>query len=309
MKITICGSMHYKEEMIQASKLLESLGYEVELPNVSESSTYDHTTDDEQTNAKSKFIKDHLDKISTSDAILVFNKAKNGVDNYIGGNSLMEMAFAYSQNLEIFLLNPIPDISYSIELKGMRPIILDGKVETVDIYFQSLPQAFVSSKSPIKLRAVSRALRRSGIRTLVLPRPAESSVSEQPQSIEETYEGASNRHDALAQTVTKDDNPAYLATVESGNSLIHANHNTFSCTVVILEKVGRLRKTGINIELEIPKEMTDKVPSVYPDLGVLVQREYGSTLKDPFPFFTNGKINRLKLVEDALFNVAAQLDE
>ncbi len=294
--------------MIQASKQLVDLGYEVELPNVSESQAYDNSTDEEQTNAKSKFIQDHLDKISTSDAILVFNKTKNGVANYIGGNSLMEMAFAYSQNLEIFLLNPIPDISYSIELKGMRPIILNGSVKAIDTYFQSLPQTFVSSKSPIKLRAVSRALRRSGIRTLVLAHPAESNVSEQPQNIEETYEGASNRHDALVRSVAKDENPTYLATVESGSVPVHSNHNVFGSTVVILEKVGQPRKTGINIDLEYPKEMTDKVPSIYPDLGVLVQREYGSTLKDPYPFFTNGKINRLKLVEDALFNVAVQLD-
>ena len=71
--------------------------------------------------------------------------------------------------------------------------------------------------------------------------------------------------------------------------------------------MGRPRKIGVNVELEYPREKTDKIPSIYPDLGVLVQQEYGSSLKDPFPFFTGGKVNRLQLVETAVFNVAVQL--
>lgn len=149
-------------------------------------------------------------------------------------------------------------------------------------------------------------MRRAGIRTTVVAKPTESNVSDQPQSIEETYEGAQNRHDALVAS-SKNEQPAYFATVESGNHVAHEAHNQFSSTVVVLERAGGARKTGIGLELEFPKEMTDKVPSVYPDLGILVQEEYGSKLKDPFPYFTNGKVDRLQLVETAVFNVAAQL--
>jgi non-canonical (house-cleaning) NTP pyrophosphatase len=101
----------------------------------------------------------------------------------------------------------------------------------------------------------------------------------------------------------------YYATVESGLFQALPGHNVFSSTVVILEKAGGTPKAGLNVELEYPKEMTDKVPSQYPDLGVLVQQEYGSALKDPFPHFTNGRVTRLQLVETAVFNVAAQLDQ
>ena len=220
----------------------------------------------------------------------------------------MEMAFAFAQGIEIFALRPAPDLSYTDEIVGMLPIVIDGDVIKIDEYFKGLPTTYVSSKSPIKLRAVSRGMRRAGIATQVLPLPTESGVSEQPQNLEETYQGANNRHDALAK-VSKDKNPDYLATVESGLYQVHPDHNSFSSTLVVLEKVGGERKIGVNVELEYPREMTDKVPSVYPDLGVLVQQEYGSTLKDPFPHFTNGKVNRLQLVETAVFNVAAQLAE
>jgi non-canonical (house-cleaning) NTP pyrophosphatase len=151
-------------------------------------------------------------------------------------------------------------------------------------------------------------MRRAGIKTQVLPLPTESGVSEQPQNLEETYEGATNRHNALVKA-SQGKKPDYLATVESGLYQAHPDHNSFSSTLVLLEKVGHERKLGVNVELEYPREMTDKVPSVYPDLGVLVQQEYGSALKDPFPHFTNGKVNRLQLVETAVFNVAVQLSE
>lgn len=309
MKVTICGSMHHIEGMKRAEELLIGLGHEVEIPNPREGEVdYHSLSDAERASLKSTLIQEHLDKINESDAIFVYNEEKRGVAGYIGGNTLMEMAFAFAQGIEIFLLRPAPDLGYADEILGMLPIVIDGDAAKIDEYFKQLPTTYVSSKSPIKLRSVSRGMRRAGIRTQVLPLPTESGVSEQPQNLEETYEGANNRHDALA-AASKDKKPDYLATVESGLYQVHPDHNSFSSTVVILEKAGGERKLGVNVELEYPREMTDKVPSVYPDLGVLVQQEYGSKLKDPFPHFTGGKINRLQLVETAVFNVAAQFGE
>jgi len=307
MKISICGSMHHIDGMDNAKSTLEQQGWEVEMPTRRENKVSLATLSrDELADAKDGLIHEHLEKIRDSDAVLIFNEEKRGVDGYIGGNTLMEMAFAYSQDLEIFLFQPVPDMSYTDELLGMKPIMLDGDIDGINRYYDQLPRTFVSSKSPIKLRAVSRGLRHAGIRTHVLPHPTESNVSEQPQNIEETYEGAQNRHDQLKKEI-KEGTATYLATVESGLFQVHPQHNVFESTVVVLEKVGGERKTGVNVGLEYPKEMTDKVPSVYPDLGVLVQKEYGSALKDPFPYFTNGKIKRLELVENAVYNVAAQL--
>ena len=301
--------MYHIEGMKRAEELLTKAGHEVEIPNPREGEVdYHSLSDAERAWLKSTLIQEHLDKINESDAVFIYNEEKKGVAGYIGGNTLMEMAFAFTQGIEIFLLRPAPDLSYADEILGMLPIVVDGETAKIDEYFTSLPTTYVSSKSPIKLRAVSRGMRRAGIKTQVLPLPTESGVSEQPQNLEETYEGANNRHDALAKA-SQANKPDYLATVESGLYQVHPDHNSFSSTVVILEKVGGERKLGVNVELEYPREMTDKVPSVYPDLGVLVQQEYGSKLKDPFPHFTDGKVNRLQLVETAVFNVAAQLTE
>ena len=297
--------MHYKDEMTEMGSQLVALGYETDVPDIHEGFTYKGKTPAEQAADKDRFMRAHFNKIAASDAILVYNKPKHGVDHYIGGNTLIEMSFAYAQSLEIFLLNPVPVVSYASEIRGMQPLVLNEDIAVLDDYFKGLPVTYVSSKSPIKLRAVSRGMRRAGIRTQVLPRPVASGVAEQPYSIEETYEGAANRQFALAESLDGE-MPAYIATIESGNHKIHPRHNTFGCSVVILEKIGGERKVGIHLDLEFPKEMTDKVPSMYPDLGALVQAEFGSKLKDPFPDFTGGKNNRLKLVADAVFDVAVQ---
>lgn len=305
MKITICGSMHHIDGMKAASQRLEELGYETEIPNPREGEVDYHALPfKERAALKDNLIKEHLNKITESDAIFVYNDEKKGVEGYIGGNTLMEMAFAYAQGIEIFTLQPAPDLSYRDEIEGMRPIVIDGNVEKIHEYFESLPLTFVSSTSLIKLRAVSRGMRRAGIRTRVGALPTESGVAEQPRTIEETYEGANNRQNTLRTLAEGAD---YLATVESGLHNALAGHNVFASTIVIMEKVGNNPKAGVNVEVEYPKEMTDKVPSVYPDLGVLVQQEYGAASKDPFPHFTQGKITRLQLVETAVFNVAAQL--
>ena len=60
-----------------------------------------------------------------ADAVLVLNIDKNGIKNYIGGNTLMEIGFAHILNQKIFLWNPAPDIPYyKTEIEAMKPTII-----------------------------------------------------------------------------------------------------------------------------------------------------------------------------------------
>jgi non-canonical (house-cleaning) NTP pyrophosphatase len=304
MKITICGSMHFDPAMQMAKQQLETLGYEVEKPNVADGHVYSDNLD-ENADLKRGFIDEHFRKIDDSDAVLVVNHTKNGVDNYIGGNTLIEIAYAYAHGLEIFLLNPVPQVNYSDEIHGMHPIVIDSDLAKIDQYFDQLPLLLISSESPVKHRALSRGLRRAGIRTNVDGVKVASGVNEQPMSIEESYDGAINRHANLKKLGKKAD---YFATIESGQHTAHKNHSMFGCAVIVLEKAGGEQKIGIDLDVEFPREMVEKVPSVYPDLGVLVQKEYGSKLKDPYPFFTNNKLTRTKMLESAVYNLAVQFE-
>jgi non-canonical (house-cleaning) NTP pyrophosphatase len=304
VKITICGSMLHEPSMAKAAAFLQGQGYETEKPNVVEGHVY---ADNLDANAELKrgFIDEHFAKIDTSDAILVINEDKNGIANYIGGNTLIEIAYAYAQGLEIFILNPIPEVSYADEIRGMHPLVLDGDISRLDSYVQTLPLLLVSSESPVKHQALSRGLRRAGIRTRVVGKKVASGVNEQPISIEESYEGAVTRHANLKQIVTP--GATYLATIESGYHTVHKDHNAFGCSAIIIEQVGGEQKIGVDLDVEFPRSMTDRIPHDYPDIGVLVQQEYGSTLKDPYPYFTGGKMTRARVLENAVYNLAVQL--
>ncbi|MFH1407431.1 MAG: hypothetical protein ABIJ36_03090 [Patescibacteria group bacterium] len=78
-------------------------------------------------------IKKHYREIKEGDAILVINKDKNGIKNYIGGNSFLEMGFAHILNKKIFVLNDIPEnlpIFYQ-ELVAMQPTSLYGDLNKI----------------------------------------------------------------------------------------------------------------------------------------------------------------------------------
>jgi len=53
------------------------------------------------------------------------------VQNYIGGNTFLEMAFAHILDKPIYLQNPIPEILYKDEIIAMQPIILNGDLSRI----------------------------------------------------------------------------------------------------------------------------------------------------------------------------------
>lgn len=141
MKITLCGSIAFIDEMEKISKSLESLGHEVKFPPV-ELSLPDGTRiksgdyylhkkqsgeNDEATwEMVHQNIINHFEKIKWSEAILICNFNKNGVVNYLGPNTLIEMGVALSMNKKIYLLHPIPEVSWKEEILGIQPTVISG---------------------------------------------------------------------------------------------------------------------------------------------------------------------------------------
>lgn len=131
--VTICGSMKFKQDFIEAKELLESKGVKVLVPDLSESMDYSTMTDEEIRAQKGILIQKHFKKIAESDAILVWNQEKNDIPGYVGGNTLVEMGYAFGIEKDIFLLNPVPEISYADEIKGMNPTILNGDLGNLPV--------------------------------------------------------------------------------------------------------------------------------------------------------------------------------
>jgi hypothetical protein len=138
MKVTICGSMKFYLEMKAIKEGLEILGHEVFVPieveqNIIPIEALDKTTDEEKISAKIEynFIREHFFKIQVSEAVLILNYDKNGIENYVGGNTFLEMGYAFGMGKKIFMINPIPEMNYSIEMHSMQPIIIDGDLTKI----------------------------------------------------------------------------------------------------------------------------------------------------------------------------------
>ncbi|MBU4284948.1 hypothetical protein KKF60_00070 [Patescibacteria group bacterium] len=147
MKITICGSTAFYDEMLVIKEKLELAGNEVKLPpievkdgdgNIIPIKEYYQrrkvASEDEKWiwDRKGEAIMWHFEKINWSDVVLVLNYDKNNINGYIGGNTLMEIGVAFFMKKKIYLLNPIPEISYKEEILGMKPIILNGDLSKIE---------------------------------------------------------------------------------------------------------------------------------------------------------------------------------
>jgi predicted RNA-binding protein with PUA domain len=132
MKIVICGSMAFAREMLDIKQKLESQGHIVIVPADTEKyATGAIDVESKWEKIEHDVIRSYFKEIKKADAILVINKDKNNIKNYVGGNSLIEMAFAYILNKKIFLLNPVPKMNYSDEIEAMKPIVLNGDLSKI----------------------------------------------------------------------------------------------------------------------------------------------------------------------------------
>ena len=153
MKITICGSMAFFEEMKAAQDQLSKLGHEIKIPQlalevpgkfgggrqvyfgqyIEENGGMDaFAPEHEIWDLKERAIRDHYEKIDWADAILVVNKDKRGVEGYVGGNTLIEIGVAFYAKKAIYILNSVSSqLSYKQEILGMKPTILDGNLSLI----------------------------------------------------------------------------------------------------------------------------------------------------------------------------------
>ena len=114
--IVLCGSMKVKDKIISVGEELTSKGFNVLLPK-------------ECMEGLPKVIasRKHFDRIVDKDNkyVLIVNATKNGIDNYIGPNSLCEIAFGFYHKKKVYLLNDIYE-PFKDELEGWGVIPLNG---------------------------------------------------------------------------------------------------------------------------------------------------------------------------------------
>jgi len=143
MKIIICGSIDATYKIKEIADELEKSGHETEIPLTSQKILGGELTMEEFQKEKAAngdgairkiqddVIKRYFRLISGGDAVLVVNESKKGINNYIGGNTFLEMAFAHVLDKKLFLLNPVPEVGYKDEIIAMQPIILNGDLSKI----------------------------------------------------------------------------------------------------------------------------------------------------------------------------------
>jgi hypothetical protein len=142
MKIYVLGSNNFMHKMVETTDNLIGMGIDAfihpdyrELVNGKRNEQIKSWENGEKSKVKrdNDYFRQHYAHILESDSILIVNDTKNNIENYIGGNCLIEMGQAYVNNKKIYLLNGVPKgLSYVDEILAMDPICLNGDLDNLN---------------------------------------------------------------------------------------------------------------------------------------------------------------------------------
>ncbi len=136
MRIGIISSMQFTDKMLEVRGKLQELGHDAFITNLHKTMIGKTHDEIEKIKLHQKYNQDAIREfwllMQGADAVLVLNLDKNGIKNYIGGNTLMEIGFAHVLNQKIFLFNPIPDMPYcKTEIEAVKPCIIYGDLTRI----------------------------------------------------------------------------------------------------------------------------------------------------------------------------------
>lgn len=149
MIITICASVDFSPRIIKIKNFFEKRNNLVNIPYFTKMMIDGDLTYQQYMDTKEKggdialrmdqdidFFKRYWNYIADSDAVLVLNLQKNGINGYIGGNTLVEMGFAHIAGTKLYLFNPIPKRSermhYVDELEDLKPTVINGDLSLIN---------------------------------------------------------------------------------------------------------------------------------------------------------------------------------
>ena len=129
--IAICGSMAHMSQWLPVIDELRKMGYSVSTPDLTEKTDWSKISDADTIVQKGRLVRRHIANISTAKAVLIANFEKNGIENYIGSNTFLEMGAAFIFEKPIYLLNPVPHQANREELLALEPIVISGDLSKI----------------------------------------------------------------------------------------------------------------------------------------------------------------------------------
>lgn len=136
MRIGVIGSMQFTDKMVEVRDKLIQMGHDAFITSFHKSMLGKTHKEIEAIKLHQKYnedaIREFWNMMQGADAVLVLNLDKNGIKNYVGGNTLMEIGFAHVLRQKVFLWNPIPDMPYcKTEIEAVRPTVINGDLSKV----------------------------------------------------------------------------------------------------------------------------------------------------------------------------------
>jgi len=135
MKIFIICSKKFYDKIPPIKQSLEFNGHIISLPNCFDDPSIEarqkKLNNEDYAKWKASMIMHSEKVISDIDAVLVLNFEKQGVPNYIGGATFLEMYDAFRLNKKIFLFNDTPDGILRDEIAGFCPILINGDLSKI----------------------------------------------------------------------------------------------------------------------------------------------------------------------------------
>jgi len=130
----ICGSMAFAKQMLETETALEAMGHTVSVPHDTDVHVDDEALVDDLdhnlVHAKERdLMMQSFKLVAASDAILVLDHKRKGIEGYIGTSTLMEIGLAHYLGRKIFLLNDVPsrdEVRWAHEIRLINPTVLHG---------------------------------------------------------------------------------------------------------------------------------------------------------------------------------------
>lgn len=125
--VALCGSMKHISLWEKVIDELRASGLTVSTPALTEESIdWANLPEEEVVERKGRFVRRHFANIALAKSVLVCNYEKNGIANYVGTNSHMEMTAGFVYEKPLFLLNPVPFQDSREEVLALEPTVLNG---------------------------------------------------------------------------------------------------------------------------------------------------------------------------------------
>lgn len=131
--------MKFAKDMVKIKKDLNKLGHKTAIPfgtepHLTDKDFVENLAENQKYCIENDVMRKCFEQVVSSDAVLVLNKKRNGINGYIGVSALLEMGIAHHHGKKIFLYDKTPhhdDARWAHEVAIMQPIIIHGDLSKI----------------------------------------------------------------------------------------------------------------------------------------------------------------------------------